>query len=257
MSRRRPRLESRGLLLAPRSSWIAVGEIGVHARGRGDLSRLTYRPHVITPRLPADLGWRQRLSAIYLAMLTRAEKQLMPSLESVMRGDKKLRERVGRDPHFSTTMSREEIAKTELWYTARLWGNIVANLLARSARADAVMLPPRSALGTNVPGPVRELYVKNWLQRTEMRRAVELSGKTLRRLVELARAARPDVIVTGLVPGRWLVGGRPLHDKERYRLLTTASLLASPAVARALAGAKPAARFTLREGRLRADDGEG
>lgn len=245
----------RGPALVPRSDRTVVGIVEVSLEpGRGGLhaAELRHRPRPITFALPADEALRRRVVALGLQDYEALEARLIPAIEEVIGDDAALRRRVLADPEFTREFAAEETEKWQLWYTPRLWAGLLANLLRAAAAAEVAMVRVPLGLGYNGPGPILEGYVLSWLPHEDAVRQVELTGATLR---QLATADLEGIALTGLDVGTLRVGGRPLRDNERYRVVLDTAVAANPAVARALRGVELQREFELRGTRLRARRG--
>lgn len=247
LSKRHQRMQgARGVAYVSRTNFALVGEIALRfdRQGKGWRPlRLEAKHHFVDSTLPRDEALHRKLMKRALFDLNRFRGEIMPSVETIIGKNVKLRERLRSDPEIAQWLPASKTEKWQLWMTANLWGTMVANLLLDGAEAEVAIVPHPRRLSSTVPGPILERYVREWLDKDEAILLYDLPGKRLRKLWRALQQKKKLFSVSGIDGARDLVGGRRLSDKESYRVAMAASVAEERAIVPLLKGQKSIGRF--------------
>ncbi len=130
--------------------------------------------------------------------------------------------------------------------TADLWRTAVANVVADQLDAEVVLLPP-IPFPWSLDGPVTTLQAVANLNTPDRLRARKLSAAELKALTATAAFGRLATAGITLTADGPMVHGRPLDDREVYRVAFADGLVAEPEFA-ALLGAGASERFEADDG---------
>jgi 2',3'-cyclic-nucleotide 2'-phosphodiesterase (5'-nucleotidase family) len=250
--RSKERIYERTPLLHAYSHGRVVGRADIRFGGRPLKPRsLVDTPYIVHPDLPRDEHIHRQLTRQRLTQMGRLQSVLLPSLEAIIGKDEQLLDQVRADPEIARFTPREQTKRwRQLWFTARLWSIVVANILRRAAGTEIALTKRATWLSTNVPGPVLESYVLRWLSDEDNVRVYELTGAQLQ---EVAKAAGDKAVVTGFDLKASKVAGRTLSNTERYEVAVSSQVAELEPVAAALRGIKPETHFFLEDERLEPD----
>ncbi len=199
---------------------------------------------------PADPAMAAAVQRVRQAAYGPAQVQLLPDLGPGIEADPALRARFEADPRVQRAVRLGGTAPGRL--TADLWRQLVANVV-REAFDGEVVLIPRLSFPWGLTGPVSRLEAAANLNVPDEVLVFELDAAALRRLVASPVLAERTVSGLGANADGPLVLGRPIADRERYRVVTTDAVRADPR----LAGILPAsarARFVARRAGWQTDD---
>lgn len=252
------RLHGRSPLLVAEVGMTRVGRVTVTMTARANAThrarvpvRISAKDHLVGPTTGRDPAVHRAIAERSNATLGRREQVLMPALEQLLGDDEKMLDQVRNDPEFARFLPKAATRRwQQLWFTGRLWSQLVANVVLRVTGAEVALVPRRTHLSSTVPGPLTQGYVAQWLQTDDAIQLRRLSGDQLKRLV--ARLG-DKASVTGIEPSKGLVAGRPIRANETYTVALTTSLARNPVAARALAGGPAMRRFRWEGRRLIAD----
>lgn len=145
----------------------------------------------------------------------------------------------------SRTLSRERPA-----YQSEEWTMLAAAAMRRAAGADAAVISVRRG-GRSYRGAVPRSVVEDWLPSGTLVAKADVRGAALRKWVA---SLGPSVGLAGYDPVSGKIGGRPLHDDEVYRIVTTESFAFNEAFAGTFSAATSDFRLT---GAALAEGGDG
>lgn len=186
--------------------------------------------------LPADDAAARAVQRVRQAVYAPAQTPLLPDLAPEITDDAALRERFYQSDRVRRLSRTGRDVAPRL--TADLWRTMVANAIADRLDAEVVVLP-RVPYPWLLDGPVTTLEAYANLNVPDRMRVVELPAAAL--LALYGSRAYETVVTAGLaapaaVGERPRVLGRPINDRERYRVAYADSLATDPAFAAILTG---------------------
>ncbi|GEM_PF-2922581 len=248
--RHKERLHGRLPLAFATAGTVHVGRMSIDlalksaAGGRPrPIRKVRYTSTAVSPDLPRDETISKAVLQRFIGRLARNERKLLPSLEELAGDNKSVYAAIRKDPEFSWFVPEASTKRwRQLWFTARLWSLVVANVLRRASQTEVAIVPRQRHLSTTIPGPLLESYVVQWLDTEDPVRLYRLTGA---QVLRLARQLGDDASVTGLDLKSRRIAGRRVVANERYSVAMTASLSRLPAAAKVLTGQKPVSRLAL------------
>jgi hypothetical protein len=237
---------SRGVAMVARSSYAHVAQLtalGKRDKRRVVPTRLTLRRHLVDSHLLPDRDLLTKLSPEQQRRSKQLHRVLLPPLETVVKDDARLRKMLYDDPEIARWLAKEKREQWQLWFTARLWTQLVANLLLDASGAEVTVVARPAHLNSTIPGRIIEHYVLEWLPRGEKLLAYRLTGAQLRTLFHELEDADRRYSSSGYDPKGDRVFGRKLQPKERYRVLLTKSIASMAKVRTVLAKLTPESTF--------------
>ena len=229
--------DERRPVIQGRASPVRVGHLHVELGRDGErlvVQRLADRQLGVAAELPRDEALDHALTALADRELDAGEVALVPSFQALQAAGTA-------EPGGGNEAVGQEL-------TPRRWHRLVVNLLRASSDAEVAVLPPPPDSSQDVV----DLTLFRWALTDDRIVACELTGAQLK---GLALALGDTALFSGLDVEHLLVGGRPLNNTERYRVILAGSVLAFASADRVLRGVELRGQFRLAGGRLVTDGG--
>ncbi len=187
---------------------LGVLDLGfTQSEGGLQLSQVRARALTISTSTPADAALAEAVQRTRQAAYAPAQRPLLPDLQPLLEPGVQL---------------------------AEAWRQLSANTTREVFDAELALLP-RVPFPWGLAGPISRLEGAANLNTPDEVVVLSLRAKQVRALAPLVG----ELVTSGLDRVGRKVLGRPLDDRQRYRLVTTTSVLADPRFAALLGGARP------------------
>lgn len=179
----------------------------------------------VTGDLPTDPALATAVQAVRQKVYAPAQVQLLPDLGPSIAADSALFER------FLSSDRTRSLSRTGRGVrprvTAELWRTAVANTIGERLGAEVVLLPP-IPFPWSLDGPITALQAMANLNVPDRMRVRKLSAAELRGVIAAPAFARLATAGIALTADGPQVHGRPLDDREVYRVAFADGLVAEP-----------------------------
>ncbi|MGE5707490.1 MAG: hypothetical protein ACM3YO_04085, partial [Bacteroidota bacterium] len=167
------------------------------------LERILHSTMPLSDDLPFDEKLRLKISTLSDSYFTARSTTLMPDIRRITSNNPLYKEEDGTYPS---------------GMRPKIWSGLVSNVLRQSAGAD-IGIARQVPNGGSTIGEIPRFFVERWLDVNDRVILCELSGADLKKLASLDKGK--ILTFTGFDKEKNLVAGRPLEEKQCYRVATT------------------------------------